>query len=231
MDIAILEAMVEDEDDDTSALRATLTSELTEEIQYMKYVHARYAWNMKALGWEARPEPTVREWMDLDDEGKKMYHRIPPMPNNAHFPKLEDEEWESAHSDSDGEFGDENGDEGLSQKQREVKAEVFQYLAMDVNGLSKMYSKKITELKKLTREAVHAHRAALCIRKGADQEMIMKTRSDAYMAFLNSDMAPEWTEDEFWTGFPMRLKKKDGLWVELGSDEERGSEDELSDSE
>ncbi|KIP11239.1 hypothetical protein PHLGIDRAFT_139454 [Phlebiopsis gigantea 11061_1 CR5-6] len=231
MEISYSTAMDGDYDDDT--VRAILTTQLKDEIAYMKSVHARYAWTMEALGWVPRREPTIHEWMAWSDEDKGTYHRLPPKPNNARFSNLEDEEWEDSdyHSDSDGGFGDEHGDEGMNEKQRETKKVTFQNLTMDVNGLNNMFSEKINALKKHTREVVHAHRAALCVRKAANQEVIMKTRSDAYMAFLNSDMKPEWSTDEFWTGFPMRVKKKNGQWVELASDEERGSEDEASDND
>ena len=188
---------------------------------------------MRALLYTPRPSPQPEELQHWSTQDRRDYYAIPSGPNRARFPDLEQEEWEYTcfHSSDEGEFADDEDGNGhkLGPDEHEMKRREACRLVSDVNALETMYKSMRSIGYMLRPRIMEVHKQAICCDRAVSQEMAMRDRGKMYPSYWNPFMRERWTTRQVWTGFPIRMKRKDGIWRELASDEDRGSEDSLSD--
>ena len=137
-------------------------------------------------------------------------------------------EWPARTCD-DIDLGDEQGDAGMTDEQRGQKDAERTKISQSMDYLIAMYDERIDKLKSIQQHASRTHQDALVARKLASQEKAMRIRKQMYLAYWNPDVATQWSLKDYWTGFPIRLQKRDGQWIELPSEDDRDVSDEDAD--
>ncbi|EKM53417.1 uncharacterized protein PHACADRAFT_259790 [Phanerochaete carnosa HHB-10118-sp] len=189
-----------------------------------------------ALGHPAPPRlpPAVMKRVAEDSEYRKLWFTElrDLSPQYEHLPDLAQRKWRQFgfRDEDDIELGDEDGDGGLGQDEREEKEDELGTLVETIKVLCGQYTEITSTLQREVLPDINEGRQrAQWYRRLTSQERAEFGRICTWMAVWNPETKGKWSTKEMWTGFPFRVKKKDGIWRELASDEERGSED--SDSE
>ena len=149
-------------------------------------------------------------------------------PDYANLPDLSQVKWRN-HGFTDGDdvkLGDEGldrhmEDEDLAEKDHEMRVltDTIVFLCGAYTGVDDALCREMLP------DIREDRQRAQWYRRLANQERAGLQRIGMWAAAWNSETKGRWSVKEMWTRYPFRVKKKDDIWRELASDEERGSED------
>jgi hypothetical protein len=187
---------------------------------------AHYYEVMHAMGHIPKSTPVQIYEGEWTEDMLEQYYKFPDEPRYDQFPQREFDDFVEdgpVRTCDDIELGDESGDADMNGDDQLRKARETVNLLESLRALHGMYKEKTRKLRMIQSHVAQTYQDALVSRRLARQEKAMRVRKQMYLAYWNADMKSQWSVQDVWTGYPIRMKKKKGRWTELESDEERGS--------
>ncbi|GJE91409.1 hypothetical protein PsYK624_075590 [Phanerochaete sordida] len=195
---------------------------------YYKQFHQYY----RAMGLTPPPKPSAEameriakdeqyriEWFAQLSDLTPQYDRLPDLSQRRWY------KWKFNPA-ADVALGDEVNDAAMTETEREEKEHELKVLVETIKVLCGKYTELSDEIQgKLLPDVNEGLQRAHWYRRGTTQLGAEVKRLELWAAYWNSAMKSTWTTQEVWTRFPIWMKEKNGVWLELESDEERGSED------